>query len=202
MAAHVKSYRAALYAYQNALYSTISSLAAGYVSPQFLLPSQLASIVNELTHDEILRGTKPSPAIHMGQGAIYYEIQMVLEVCLFPKVISVVLGVPMNSQRHFNVYRAIPLYQPNADGDTASLYHFPNPLLAISTDNSRFAELDAASLQECSGNNRIKLCRLVFSTTTDDTLLCLPSLYYKYDIPALRNCKVEFVLLPDAPQSF
>ena len=200
--AHVKSYRAAFYAYQIALYSTISSLAAGYVSPQFLLPSQLASIVSELAHDEILRGTKLSPAIHVGQEAIYYELQMVLEVSLLPKGISVVLGVPMNSKRPFNVYRAIPLYQPNDDGDTASLYHFPNPLLAISTDNSRFAELDAASLQQCSGNNRIKLCRQGFSTTTDETLLCLPSLYYNYDIPALRNCKVESVLLPDAPQAF
>ena len=136
----------------------------------------------------------------MGQEAIYYELQMVLKVSLLPKGISVVLGVPMNSKR--NVYRAIPLYQPNDDGDTASLYHFPKPLLAISTDNSRFAELDAASLQQCSGNNRIKLCRQGFSTTTDETLLCLPSLYYNYDIPAPRNCKVESVLLPDAPQAF
>ena len=93
------------------------------------------------------------------------------------------------------------MYQPSNDGDTASLYHFPNPLVAISTDNSRFAELDAASLQQCSGDNRIKLCQ-GFPTTTDEALLCLPSLYYNYDIPALRNCKVESVLLPDAPQAF
>ena len=199
---HIKSYRTTFYAYQIALYSTLLSLAAGYVSPQFLLPSQLASIVNELTHDEILRGTKLSPAIHVGQEAIYYEIQMVLVVSLLPKGITIVLGVPLKSKRPFNVYRALPLYQPNDDGDTASLYHFPNPLLAISTDNSRFVELDAASLQQCSGKNRIKLCRQGFSTTTDETLLCLPSLYYIYDIPALRNCKVESVLLPDAPQAF
>ena len=95
---HIKSYRTAFYAYQIALYSTISSLAGGYVSPQFLLPSQLASIVNERAHDEILRGTKLTPAIHVGQEAIYYEIQMVLEVSLLPKGISVVLGVPMNSK--------------------------------------------------------------------------------------------------------
>ena len=200
--AHIKSCRAAFYANQIALYSTISSLAAGYVSPQFLLPSKLADIVNELAHDEILRGTKLSPAIHVGKEAIYYETQMVLEVSLLPEAISVVLGVLMNSKRPFNVYRAIPLYQPNDDGETASFYHFPSPLLAICTDNSLFAELDAASLQKCSGNNRIKLCRQNFATTTDETLLCLPSLYYNYDILALRNCKVESVLLPDAAQAF
>ena len=200
--AHIKSYRAAFYAYQIALYSTISSLAAGYVSPQFLLPSQLASIVNVLAHDWILRGIKLSPAIRVGQEAIYYELQMVLEVFLLPRGISVVLGVPMKSKRPFDVYPAIPLYQLNNDGGTASLYHFPKPLLAISTDNSRFAELDDASLQQCSGNNRIKLCRQGFLTTRDETLLCLPSSYYNYDIPALRNCKVESVLLPDAPQDF
>ena len=200
--AHNESYRAAFYAYQIAIFSTISSLAAGSVSPQFLVPSQLASIVNELAHDEILRGTKLPPATHVGQEAIYYEIQMVSEVSLLRKGISVVLCFPMNSKRPFNVYRAIPLYQPNDDGDTASLYHFPNPLLAISTDNSRFVELDVASLQQCSGNNRIKLCRQGFSTITGETLLCLPSFYYNYDTPALPNCKVESVLLPDAPQAF
>ena len=49
----VKSYRAAFYAYKIALFSTLSSLAAGYVTPQFLLPDQIASIVKELANDEI-----------------------------------------------------------------------------------------------------------------------------------------------------
>ena len=57
-------------------------------------------------------------------------------------------------------------------------------------------------MQQCSGNNRIKLCRKGFSTTTDKTLLCLASLFYNYDVPAVRNCKVESILLPDAPQAF
>ena len=57
-------------------------------------------------------------------------------------------------------------------------------------------------MQQCSGNNRKKLCRKGFSTTTDETLLCLASLFYKYDVPSVRNCKVESILLPDAPQAF
>ena len=200
---HVKSYRAAFYAYKIALFSTLSSLAAGYVTPQFLLPDQLASIVKELANDEILRGTKLSPAIRVGHEAIYYEIQLVLEVTLLSSGLSVVLGIPMNSKSStFDIYLATPLYQPNADGDTASLYQFPNPFLAISTDNTQFAELGASTLQQCSGNNRIKLCRKGFSTTTDETLLCLASLFYNYDVPSVRNCKVESILLPDAPQAF
>ena len=72
---HVRSLRAAFYAFKISLFSTISFLAAGYVTlPQFLLPDQLASIVRELANDEILRGTKLSPAIRVGQEAIYYEI--------------------------------------------------------------------------------------------------------------------------------
>ena len=102
----------------------------------------------------------------------------------------------------FDVYVATPLYQPNADGDTVSLYQFPNPFLAISTDNTQFAELGLSTLQQCSGSNRIKLCRKGFSTTTDETLLCLASLFYDYDVPSVRNCKVESILLPDAPQAF
>ena len=82
------------------------------------------------------------------------------------------------------------------------MHHFSNSLLAVSTDNKRFAELDASSLQQCSGNNRIKHCRQEFSTTTDETILCLPSLFYNYVIPSLRNFKVESVPLSDAPQAF
>ena len=77
---HVKSYRAAFYAYKIALLCTLSTLAAGYVTPLFLLPEQLASIVKELANDEILRGTKLSPANRVGHETIYYEIQLVLEV--------------------------------------------------------------------------------------------------------------------------
>ena len=109
----------------------------------------------------------------------------------------------MNSKSStFDIYLATPLYQPNADGDTAFLYQFPNPFLAISTDNTQFAELGASTLQQCSGNNRIKLCRKGFSTTTDETLLCLASPFYNYDVPSVRNCKLESILLPDAPQAF
>ena len=46
------------YARKNELLSTISSLTAGYVTPQFLLPSQLAAIVNKRANDEVLLGTK------------------------------------------------------------------------------------------------------------------------------------------------
>ena len=128
---HVKSLRAAFYAYKISLFSTISSLAAGYVTEQFLLPDQLASIVRELANDEILRGTTLSPAIRVGQEAIYYEIQMVLEVSLLTTGISVVLGVPMNSESStFNVYHATPLYQPNDDLTTASLNQLAQPFFS------------------------------------------------------------------------
>ena len=109
---NMKSYRAAFYAYKFALFSTISSLAAGYVTPQFLLPSLLATIVSELASDEIFRGTKLSPAIRAGQEAIYHEIQMVLEVFLISRTISVVLGIPMNSKKPFNVFQATPFINP------------------------------------------------------------------------------------------
>ena len=68
---HVKSYCAAFCAYKIALFSTFWSLVADYVTPPFLLPDQLDSIVKELVNDEILRGTKLSPAIRVGHEAVY-----------------------------------------------------------------------------------------------------------------------------------
>ena len=60
--------------------------------------------------------------------------------------------------------------------------------------------MSATTLSKCSGTNRIKLRRKSFSTTTVETLLCITSLSYEYSIPALRNCLVDSVLLPEAPQ--
>ena len=108
----------------------------------------------------------------------------------------------MNSESAtYNVFQAEPLYQPNDDCKTASVYQFPKPYVAIATDNTNFRELAASTLQQCTGSNRIKLCRKGFSTTTDETLLCLKSLYFNKDITALRNCPVSSVLHPEAPQA-
>ena len=108
----------------------------------------------------------------------------------------------MNSKSvTYNVFQAEPLYQPNDDGKTASVYQFPKPYVAIATDNTDFAELAASTLQQCTGSNRIKLCRKGFLTTTDEKLLCLTSLFFNHHIPALRNCPVSSVLLPEAPQA-
>ena len=73
--------------------------------------------------------------------------------------------------------------------------------MAIASDNSQYAELTATTLSQCSGTNRHKLCRKGFSITTDETLLCLTSLFYECSIPVLRNCFVDSVLLPEAPQA-
>ena len=195
---HIKAYRSAYVSYRTNLYSAVSSLPSGHVTPNFLTPNCLAEIVYELTMEEIDRGTK-----QVGYEAMYYEVQIVLEVSILASGISVVLGIPMNSKSTtFNILLAIPLYQPNEDGSTASLYQFRQDYLPIATVKSQYAELGVATLQQCSGTNRIKLCGNGFSTTTDVTLLCLTSLFYNFSVPALRNCHVESVLLPDAPQAF
>ena len=72
----------------------------------------------------------------------------------------------------------------------------------MADDGSRYAELDSSRSQQCPGNNRIRLCRSGFSTTTDDTLLGLSSLMFDYTVPALRNCPATSVLFLDAPQAF
>ena len=199
---HFKAFRAAFYAYRNNLFSIISSLATGHITPQFLLPTQLATIVQELAAEEFRKGSKLTPAIPSGFEAIYYELQIVLEVTMLPKGISFVLGIPMNSKSAtYNVFQAEPWYQPNDDGKTASVYQFPKPDVAIATDNTNFAQLAASTLQQCTGSNRIKLCRKGISAITDETLLCLTSLCFNQDIPAHRNCPVSSVFLPEAPQA-
>ena len=171
--------------------------------PQFLLLQENAYIVRTLSEEESGRGTKLTSTIQLGFEVVYFEILLVSEVTLIPRSISVVFGVSMNSKScTFNLYYATPLYQPNGVNKTTSWFQLSKPFLAVDEDNSRFAELDTSTLEQCSGNNRIRLGRKRFSTTTDDVLLCLSSLTFNYAILALRNCPAVSVHLPDAPQAF
>ena len=61
--------------------------------------------------------------------------------------------------------------------------------------------MSATTLNQCSRTNRNKLCRKGFSTTTNESLVCLTSLFYEYGITGLRNCLVDSVLLPEASQA-
>ena len=93
---HIKSYRAAFHGYKIAPFTILS---AGYVTSRFLLPSLLATIVSEVASNEMLRGTKLSPAIRAGHDTIDYEIKLGLNVSRLSWGISVVLGIPMNSKK-------------------------------------------------------------------------------------------------------
>ena len=77
---HIKSYQGAFYAYQINLFSTISSLDSGQITPQFLLPQEIAETVRTLSSEESYRGPKLTPAIQPAFEAVYCEIQLVLEV--------------------------------------------------------------------------------------------------------------------------
>ena len=175
---HFKAFRAAFYAYRNKFFSINSSLATGHITPQILLPTQLATIVQESAAEEIRKSSKMTPAIPSGLEAIYYKLQLVLEVTMLPKGISFVFGIPLKPKSAaYNVFQAKPSYQANDNGKAASLYHFLKPYVAIATENTIFAELAAFTLQQCTRSNRIKLYRKGFLTTTNETLLCLTSLY-------------------------
>ena len=102
----------------------------------------------------------------------------------------------------FSVFRAIPLYQPNQVGSTASLYPFRPDYLAIATDISQCAEIGVATLQQCSRTNNNKFCPERLSTTADVTLLCLRSLFHYFSVLAFRKSHVESVPLPDAPKLY
>ena len=145
---------------------------------------------------------KLAPSLQVGFEATYYEVQIVFEFTVLQEGFSNVLGIPTKSKSsNFDVYRAFPLHQRNEDGTTAAVYHFIHESVAFATDKSQYAELSATSLNQCSGGNRIKIWPKGFSTTIDETLNCLTSLYYEYSIPTLRNCSVDSVLVPNAPQA-
>ena len=142
---HLKTCRSAFVSYRTNLFSAVSSLSSGYVFQNFLTPTRLAGFLHELTMEEILCGTKLTPAIQVGYEATYYEVQIVYEVSMLHSGISVLLGKLMNSMSAtFNLLRAIPLHQSNEGDSTACLHQFRRDYLAIATDKSPYAELGVA----------------------------------------------------------
>ena len=89
---HLKSYRASFVSYKTSMFSAVSSLSSWFVPPNFLTPDQVAAIVEDLTAEEIRRGTKLTPAIQVGFEATYYEVQIVLEITFLQEGLSIVLG--------------------------------------------------------------------------------------------------------------
>ena len=118
-----KAFRAAFYAFRNKFFSITTSLATGHIAPQFLLPTQLATILQEMAAEEFRKGSKLTPAIPSGFEAISYKSQIVLEFTMLPEGISFVLGIPMNSKSAtYNVLQAELFCQPNDARKTASVY--------------------------------------------------------------------------------
>ena len=70
----LKVFRAAFYAYRNNFFSIVSSLATGHITPQFFLPTLLATIVQEVAAEEFGKRIKLTTAIPSGFEAIYYEL--------------------------------------------------------------------------------------------------------------------------------
>ena len=189
---HLKAYRSPFVPYRTHLYSAVSSLSSGCVTPTFLTPTSKTEINNELSMEEFHCGTKLIPALQVSNEATFYEVQVVSEVSILASGITGVLGIPMNSKSAiFKTLRAIPLYQPNENGFTVSLYQLRHDYLAFATDKSQYAVFSFATLQQCCGTNRIRLCREGFLTATGITLLCSTSLFCNFSVRTLRKFHVE-----------
>ena len=73
---HLNIYRASIVSFKTSIHSAVSSFSSGFVPPNFLTSDQIAAIVEDLTTEEIRRGTKSTPAIQVGFEATYYEAQI------------------------------------------------------------------------------------------------------------------------------
>ena len=118
------------------MYSAVSSLSSRFAPASFLIPNQPAAIVDDLTAEEIQRGTKLTLAIQVGFEAAHYDVQMLLEVTVLQEGLSIVLCIPMNCEPStLDVVSRHSQHQPNEDVTTASVYHFSHEFVAIATDN-------------------------------------------------------------------
>ena len=121
-------FRAAFYVYRNKLISKMSSLPTGNITPQFMLPTQLATVGKELTPEDIRGSSKLEPAKPSLFEAIYYELRIVLEITMLPRGISFVLGNPMKSiSATYKFFKPNLCINPKMTGKRHLFIHFRNP---------------------------------------------------------------------------
>ena len=143
---HIKSYQAAFYAYKINLFSTILSLASSQITPVLHTSGKCWHCASIVRRRE-LSWYKTYPRHTAWLRSCLLWIQLVLEVTLIPRGISVVLGVPKNSKSStLNVYLVTPLYQPKCDNKTASLFQLAKPFLSVANDDSRYLDLNSSTL--------------------------------------------------------
>ena len=92
-----------------------------------------------------------SPAKRVGPEVyFFYKIQLIFEVSLLSRDISVVLEFPMNSKSStINIYHASTLHQSNNNDDTDSVLQIDDPFLAVVLPLTTI-NLQRLPLQPCS----------------------------------------------------
>ena len=158
-----KAFRAAFYAYENIFFHSFHLLLLDTLNRNSCFPHNLLQLWQELAAKEFCKGSKLTRVIPSEFGAIFYELQILLEDTLLSKGICFALSNAMNSKSATqNVFQGGSFYQPKDDGKSACVYHFPKTYVMVATENTNFAELAASTLQQCTGSNGIKLCRQGF----------------------------------------
>ena len=156
--------------------------------------------MHELTAEEFRKGSKLTPAIPSGFKAIYYELQIVLEVMMLPKGISLVPGILMNSKSAtYNVFQALRI-NPMMTARQHPFTNSRNP-----TSRSQQTTTSRSSQRQRYNNELV----VIESNCAAKALRLLPMKRYSalrrciidQDIPVFRSCPVSSVLLPEAPQA-
>ena len=193
---NVKSYRAALYAFQMNIMNAIPSLLTQYV-PMSLLPKEsLEIILQQVATEQLQSRDRLTLAIPLDELLAYYEARLLLDVLTLDDGLLMTMSIPLASrQTVFTVYKAIVVPMPQLETEYAIQWTVETEYIAISEDLRETALVTRDQLGKCIGSNKYKICHETMATETSDAS-CLAVLYFGNVMDAIEVCDTEAVTLP------
>ena len=192
---NVKSYRAALYAFQMNIMNAIPSLLTQYV-PNSLLPKEsLEIILQQVATEQLQSRDRLTLAIPLDELLAYYDARLLIDV-LTDNSLLMTMSTPLASrQTVFTAYKAIVVPMPQLEKEYAIQWTVETEYIAISEDLRETALVTRDQLGKFIGSNKYKICHESTATDTPDAP-CLAVLYFGNVMDAIEVCDTEAVTLP------
>jgi hypothetical protein len=175
----------------NSLLNGIELLSQLKISPYFLTPSQLFTILSDL-QPRLPDGVNFVLPISSDNIYQYYALLTVTSATVGSKLM-LYIHVPLRAnENYFKLYKIIPLLSRVPHANFSIQIKPPNTHLAVSADQQRYMELSVEDLSSCS-TTTFRLCEPMKAIVKATTMSCAYALFRNLESAIHETCDRRMV---------
>ena len=136
-------------------------------------------------------------SIPYDHSSLLYSLPLVRNVFSNQHGLLITMEVPVYSGEPIHdAYKAIPLPQPFKNTTTAATLKVERNYLIVSRREESYDEMKSEEYLSCMGTQLLILCTKPVALVSVQDQLCLTSILYNHEVPALKTCTQELTELP------